>query len=477
MPPLFFRPLRVILPVLFFVQTAQAQNLIQGTDVGIHVFGTRPNIQASESRMGTLVHAYLRRQLGERTQQELNIGMGLIQGVDFKTRILPVDYRVLAFPFPYSKGRLFPGLHYGDMYAYAGLGFVNSTPIEIPRPDDPLTVDAGRTLRSSEFLDLTTNWSVHLPVGIGTSIHLDDETQMVFNAGYQVSTTKGLDGYFAMSVGLKFSKPFRPRRAQSGSGYRFPVTTEALATIVSPVAKAPLPADTFEPFAVYFESSISRVEAPDLLALEDLARRLSRNPGKRVVLSAHADSSGNPEVNRVLAEDRSWQTAVALMRMGVDRERIRMESYGADQPAETNQRPEGRAKNRRLEIELHDSEPASGSEPIHLPVVTALDLPEGGMRTFADYTVETDVAPSQETVSVVLALAESMRRDPEIRIRITAYHDRLGSDATKRLLATAQASRIQRLLVEQGVDVGRIETVGVAGGPRRTELLRVAEAR
>lgn len=477
MPPLFFRPLWVILPAFVFVQTVQAQNLIQGTDVGIHVFGTRPDIHVSESRMGTLVHAYLRRQLGERTQQELNIGMGLIQGVDFKTRILPVDYRILAFPFPYSKGRLFPGLHYGDMYGYAGLGFVNSTPIEIPRPDDPLTVDAGRTLRSSEFLDLTTNWSVHLPVGIGTSIHLDDETQMVFNAGYHVSTTRGLDGYFAMSVGLKFSKPFRPRRAQSGAAYPLQTTSAALVNIPAPVAKAPIPTEVFTPFDVYFESSMSAVSDTDRKRLEQVANHLSRHPHVQVVLSAHADSSGHPELNRILAEDRAWQTAVELMRMGVGYDRIRRESYGSDRPADANLLPEGRARNRRLEIAVARADVPSIQTPVPTVPVDVPVMPEGWMATFTDYESELEVTPNPAMIAVVASVAEAMKRDPSFRIRITAYHNRVGGMASKLVLATAQASQIQQLLVEQGVDVSRIETVGVAGGPRRTELLRVAEAR
>jgi outer membrane protein OmpA-like peptidoglycan-associated protein len=476
MPPLFFRPLWVIFPALLLVQTVHAQNLIQGTDVGIHVFGTRPDIQASDSRMGTLVHAYLRRQLGERTQQELNIGMGLIQGVDFKTRILPVDYRILAFPFSYSKGRLFPGLHYGDMYAYAGLGFVNSTPIEIPRPDDPLTVDAGRTLRSSEFLDLTTNWSVHLPVGIGTSIHLDDETQMVFNAGYQVSTTKGLDGYFAMSVGLKFSKPFRPRRAQPGASFRIAPTTDALANIPAPVAKAPEMMQVFAPRTIRFESSISRVRDSEMRTIDDAVVFLEANPRMDVVMRAHADSTGLPGFNVILAEDRAWQTTVELIRRGIAYDRIRWESYGADRPVTDNRSFEGRAENRRLDLEMRprSTQPSASPSPNPLPW---LDVPADWSTVVSGYMTDLDMAPSDSTAALVVAIANVLNTQPDQRIRITAYHDFKGSVATKQLLATAQASRIQRLLMEQGVDVGRIETVGVAGGPRRTELLRVAEAR
>jgi outer membrane protein OmpA-like peptidoglycan-associated protein len=454
----------------------QAQNLIQGTDVGIHVFGTRPDIQVRDSRMGTLVHAYLRRQLGERTQQELNIGMGLIQGVDFKTRILPIDYRVLAFPFSYSKGQFFPGLHYGDLYAYAGLGIVNSTPIEIPRPDDPLTIDAGATLRGSSFLDLTTNWSVHIPVGVGTSIHLDDETQMVFNAGYHLSPANAFSGYFGMSVGLKFNKPFRPRRAVAGPHYPFPSTTGAILSVAAPVAKTPAVAEVFEPGMVYFESSMSTVRDSETQTLDEAVAFLERNPRLEIVLRAHADSSGHPDVNRILAEDRAWKTAVELMRRGVEPDRIRTESFGDQRPALDNRTVEGRAMNRRLEVAMRPRTAESTSSD-DVAVISPASLPDNGVVTLADYSASLDLTPGDSSRALILAVATWLNDHPEAILRILSMHDFGGSELTKRLLATAQASHIQRLLIEQGVDVSRIETEGVAGGPRRTELLRVPESR
>jgi outer membrane protein OmpA-like peptidoglycan-associated protein len=382
MPPLFFRAFRVLIPAFFITVPLQAQNLIQGTDVGIHVFGTRPGIQAQDTRMGTLVHAYLRRQLGERTQQELSIGMGLIQGVDFKTRILPVDYRILAFPFNYSKGQLFPGLHYGDLYAYAGLGMVNSTPIEIPRPDDPMTVDAGPTLRGSSFLDLSTNWAVHVPMGIGTSIHLDDETQMVFNAGYHLSQAEGFSGYMAMSVGLKFNKLRRPKPVSVGQGFRGHKSTSALSVVSAPVAKTPAAVETFGHRTVYFRSSLSIVDDSEQKALDDAAAFLAKYPRFEVVLSAHADSSGNPDINRILAEDRAWKTAVELMRRGVDPGLIRTESFGDQRPALENRTTEGRAMNRRLELDVR---PKAISPSAAEPVSRASFIPDEGLLTLVDY--------------------------------------------------------------------------------------------
>lgn len=476
MLPLFFRRLALSVPLFVFVQTTSAQNLIQGTDVGIHVFGTRPSIQVQDSRMGTLVHAYLRRQLGERTQQELTIGMGLVQGVNFKTRILPVDYRILAFPFNYSRGQLFPGIHYGDMYVYGGLGLVNSTPIEIPRPDDPMTVDAGPTLRGSSFLDLSTNWSFHAPVGIGTSIHLDDETQMVFNAGYHLSQATAFNGYFAMSVGLKFNKVRRPKPIADRHVFPVGMPSTALSVIPMVVPKTAVTVERFAPRTLYFESSVSTVRSSEERLIDEAVAYMAAHPRVEVVLRAHADSSGRQDLNAVLAEDRAWKTAVELMTRGIGLDRIRVESYGDRQPALENRSEEGRAMNRRLDLEMRVGTFDAVAARIESES-SLVSLPETNLITFADYGPDVEIEPSAASLSLIHALARWMSEHPDRRLHVTAYHDIRGSEVTKRMMATAQASRIQRLLVEHGVDVTRIETVGVAGGPRRTELRRVAETR
>jgi outer membrane protein OmpA-like peptidoglycan-associated protein len=97
--------------------------------------------------------------------------------------------------------------------------------------------------------------------------------------------------------------------------------------------------------------------------------------------------------------------------------------------------------------------------------------------TLVDYATDLDLAPSDFSRALIGGLAQWLNEHPDATLRIVAYHDYRGSVITKQLLATAQASHIQRLLIEQGVDVSRIETEGIAGGPRRTELLRVTESR
>ncbi len=229
---------------------------------------------------------------------------------------------------------------------------------------------------------------------------------------------------------------------------------------------------------IRFESSRSEVRPSEMQAILDAARFLKRNPSHEVVLRAHADSSGYPGLNRILAEDRAWQATVALMKQGVDAVRIRRESYSADRPIQSNTTPEGRTENRRLEIIIRPvTEQRWSQDAPNTDDLSRMDMADGWSLTFDTYGSPLDLALTEAMRVSVLALAAEMRSDPAIRVRVTGYHDYHGSQATRQMLALAQASQIQRLLIEAGVEPTRIETLGLSGRPRRTDLLRVTETR
>ncbi|MBS0877295.1 MULTISPECIES: OmpA family protein [unclassified Tatumella] len=69
----------------------------------------------------------------------------------------------------------------------------------------------------------------------------------------------------------------------------------------------------------------------------------------------HTDSTGNPEVNKQLSEQRAKSVGSLLRGAGIPASHIYYQGAGASRPIGSNQTPEGRAKNRRVEIsELSD---------------------------------------------------------------------------------------------------------------------------
>jgi outer membrane protein OmpA-like peptidoglycan-associated protein len=73
---------------------------------------------------------------------------------------------------------------------------------------------------------------------------------------------------------------------------------------------------------------------------------------RRVSVEGHADATGTAEGNASLSEGRASVVAESLVRAGVDAARISTRGLGSTRPVATNATPEGRARNRRVEIVL-----------------------------------------------------------------------------------------------------------------------------
>jgi outer membrane protein OmpA-like peptidoglycan-associated protein len=69
-----------------------------------------------------------------------------------------------------------------------------------------------------------------------------------------------------------------------------------------------------------------------------------------IVVEGHADARGTDEFNARLSEARAQSVKQFLVSEGVDAERVRTVGRGEREPIATNDTPEGRANNRRVEI-------------------------------------------------------------------------------------------------------------------------------
>jgi outer membrane protein OmpA-like peptidoglycan-associated protein len=69
-------------------------------------------------------------------------------------------------------------------------------------------------------------------------------------------------------------------------------------------------------------------------------------------LSGHTDNVGKPESNLTLSKNRTLAVKNYLVKKGVEIERIRTEWYGQTKPVADNASPEGRQRNRRVEMSI-----------------------------------------------------------------------------------------------------------------------------
>lgn len=101
---------------------------------------------------------------------------------------------------------------------------------------------------------------------------------------------------------------------------------------------------------VNFEFDSAQLTAEAERELRVVAQRLVNNPNVRVRVSGHTDSRGNAAYNKRLSQSRAESVAAFLNRSGVSADRMMAAGYGEERPVASNDTAQGRAANRRVEL-------------------------------------------------------------------------------------------------------------------------------
>ena len=98
------------------------------------------------------------------------------------------------------------------------------------------------------------------------------------------------------------------------------------------------------------DSYALRPESRD--TLRELASNFTRYPDELISVEGHTDSTGTPEHNQILSENRAGSVRDYLIDHSVPASRITAGGYGDTRPKASNDTPEGRQLNRRVEIHI-----------------------------------------------------------------------------------------------------------------------------
>jgi outer membrane protein OmpA-like peptidoglycan-associated protein len=102
-----------------------------------------------------------------------------------------------------------------------------------------------------------------------------------------------------------------------------------------------------------FDSGSSTLEDKDYASLNALAAWLAANPARQVTLVGHTDAVGTLQANTALSRQRAQSVRATLIaRFGAAAAQIDAEGAGYLAPRATNETPEGRTANRRVEVML-----------------------------------------------------------------------------------------------------------------------------
>lgn len=104
---------------------------------------------------------------------------------------------------------------------------------------------------------------------------------------------------------------------------------------------------------LYFGWNQSRLQPASFPVLDEVARAMKDNPGFRVQVQGHTDSTGNDDRNQTLSEERAAAVLDYLTSRGVSKERLASKGFSSSAPVGSNSTAAGREKNRRVEFVVH----------------------------------------------------------------------------------------------------------------------------
>ena len=129
----------------------------------------------------------------------------------------------------------------------------------------------------------------------------------------------------------------------------------APAPAAAPAAPAPAPAVaskvTFAADA-FFDFNKSVVKPEGKAKLDDLVGKMKGINLEVIIAVGHTDAVGGDAYNQKLSVSRSEAVKAYLVSKGIEKNRVYTEGKGEKQPVADNKTAEGRAKNRRVEIEV-----------------------------------------------------------------------------------------------------------------------------
>ncbi len=103
---------------------------------------------------------------------------------------------------------------------------------------------------------------------------------------------------------------------------------------------------------ILFDTNKATLRQNAQVALAKLAGIVSLFPNINLRIEGHTDSTGGDAINVPLSRDRANSVMAFLQSQGVSAKRMSAEGYAARIPVADNATPDGRAKNRRVEIIL-----------------------------------------------------------------------------------------------------------------------------
>lgn len=101
-----------------------------------------------------------------------------------------------------------------------------------------------------------------------------------------------------------------------------------------------------------FESGRAVIKESSYESLEGLAELLIKKSEWKLKIAGHTDSQGKAQTNLILSKKRAEAVRDFMIQRGIVSDRMVVQYFGEEKPIDTNDTPEGRQRNRRVEMDV-----------------------------------------------------------------------------------------------------------------------------
>lgn len=154
------------------------------------------------------------------------------------------------------------------------------------------------------------------------------------------------------TVSVLLSEPQKSTEASAPASVEKPAAVDVRPAVADPGCN-----DQFNEIlsrtTVRFRSGSAAIDRGNENLLQRLAQTARTCPGK-LVIDGYTDSRGPAGANEALSLARAQAVGDALIRLGIESDRVTARGFGELNPVADNETPDGRAKNRRIVITTND---------------------------------------------------------------------------------------------------------------------------
>ncbi len=188
-------------------------------------------------------------------------------------------------------------------------------------------------------------------VGLGVSFQTKWKVNLDLGAQYNYAHNDNLDGLKANDFQDSYLMPYLGLGFTFGKSKDGDQESKIVPFVARPILRNRISMEeNFTLQGVQFEIGSANLTADAQKTLDEVAEAMKAAPMVKVEIHGHTDNTGSLELNNRLSLQRAESVKKYLVGKGVEESRLGTKGFGPSKPIATNDTPEGRTENRRIEF-------------------------------------------------------------------------------------------------------------------------------